>query len=116
MPPENRDLYAVLGVAPDASPDQIGHAYQRLLRAHHPDIHPHPDSAALAAIVAAADILRDPAHRAAYDRSRRPTRTQHTAPPPPAHRTTPTSTPYDPPLILLIHRFQALLYAGMRSG
>jgi curved DNA-binding protein CbpA len=87
-PPENRDLYAVLGVAPDASPDQIGRAYRRLLRAHHPDIDPDCDSAAVTAAVAAATILRDPARRAAYDRSRRPNRDQHTAatPPSPARR------------------------------
>jgi hypothetical protein len=38
--------------------------------------------------VAAATILRDPARRAAYDRSRRPNRDQHTAatPPSPARR------------------------------
>lgn len=90
-PRDDHDLYAVLGVAPDASPDQIGHAYRRLLRTHHPDIHPDPDSAALAAAVAAAAILRDPARRAAYDRSRG-TRNQHTAPAPPLprhHRTVP---------------------------
>ena len=92
MPPDDHDLYAVLGVAPDASPAQIGHAYRLLLRAHHPDIHPNPDSAALAAAMAAATILRDPARRAAYDRTRRPTRDQPTAPPQPTprpHRTVP---------------------------
>ncbi|MBV8541640.1 MAG: J domain-containing protein [Pseudonocardiales bacterium] len=76
MPPDDHDLYAVLGVTPDASQDQISHAYRRLLRAHHPDIHPDSDSAALTAAVAAAAILRDPTRRAAYDRSRRPARDQ----------------------------------------
>jgi curved DNA-binding protein CbpA len=82
MPPDEHDLYAVLGVTPDASQCQIGHAYRRLIRAYHPDIHPEPDCAALAAAVAAAAILRDPIRRAAYDRSRRPTGDQHPAPKP----------------------------------
>ena len=86
MPGDDCDLYAVLGVAPDASQDQIGHAYRRLLRAHHPDIHPDFDSAALAAAVAAATILRDPARRAAYDRSRRPTPDHHPSAPAPLPR------------------------------
>jgi curved DNA-binding protein CbpA len=81
MTPEDQDLYAVLSVDPDASQTQIGRAYRRLVRAHHPDIHPDPDSAALAAAVAAYAILRDPVRRAAYDQIRRPTRDQHpTAP------------------------------------
>ena len=83
MPLENQDLYAILNVAPDASQTQIGRAYRRLIRAHHPDIHPDRDSAALAAAVAAYAILRDPARRAAYDQARRPARDQYpTAPPP----------------------------------
>ncbi len=86
MPHDDHDLYAVLGVTPDASQAQIGHAYRRLIRAHHPDIQPEPDFAALAAAVAAAAILRDPTHRAAYDRSRRSTGDQRPAPKPPAPR------------------------------
>lgn len=80
MPLDDHDLYAVLRVAPDASQAQIGHAYRRLVRAHHPDIHPEFDSAALAAATAAYAILRDPGRRAAYDRTRRPTRDQHPSP------------------------------------
>ncbi|MDQ3763552.1 MAG: DnaJ domain-containing protein [Actinomycetota bacterium] len=83
MPHDDHDLYAVLGVAPDASQAQIGHAYRRLVRAHHPDVHPNPDSAALAAAAAAYATLRDPTRRAAYDQSRRPHRHQRSSPPPP---------------------------------
>jgi curved DNA-binding protein CbpA len=89
MPADDPDLYAVLGVAPDASPAQIAHAYRRLIRAQHPDLHPHPDSAALAAAVAAYAILRDPTRRAAYDRSRRADREQHPLPPPRRRRGVP---------------------------
>jgi curved DNA-binding protein CbpA len=84
MPHDDHDLYAVLGVTPDSSQAQIGHAYRRLIRAHHPDLQLEPDSAALAAAIAAAAILRDPTRRAAYDRSRRAIGDQHTAPKSPA--------------------------------
>jgi curved DNA-binding protein CbpA len=79
---DDHDLYAVLDVASDASQAQISRAYRRLVRANHPDIHPGPDSAVLAAAAAAYAILRDPTRRAAYDRSRRPARDQSLSPPP----------------------------------
>ncbi|HZD14229.1 MAG TPA: DnaJ domain-containing protein [Pseudonocardiaceae bacterium] len=106
-PPEKRDLYAILGVAPDASPAQISRAYRRLLRAHPPAIDPDCDSAALTA----AAILRDPARRAAYDRSRRrPAHRSNTpiASPPPPHRGRPPRrpSPLAPPLTTL-HRSTA---------
>jgi curved DNA-binding protein CbpA len=82
MPHDEHDLYAVLGVAPDASLAQIGAAYRRLVRANHPDLHPEPDPARLTDAAAAYAILRDPARRAAYDRSRRPVPDQHPASPP----------------------------------
>lgn len=37
MPDPHDDLYAVLGVAQDASPDQISQAFRVLVRRHHPD-------------------------------------------------------------------------------
>ena len=83
---DDHDLYAVLGVTPDASQAQINHTYRRLIRAHHPDLQPEPDSAALAAAIAAAAILRDPTRRAAYDRGRRSTGDQHPALKPSAPR------------------------------
>jgi curved DNA-binding protein CbpA len=92
MPADQPDLYAILGVAPDASPAQIAHAYRRLIRASHPDRHPDPDLAALTAAAAAYAILRDPARRAAYDHARCPHHNHHPPPPPPTprrHRTEP---------------------------
>ena len=83
---DDHDLYAVLDVASDASQSQISRAYRRLVRANHPDIHPEPDSAALAAAAAAYAILRDPARRAAYDRSQRTVRDQPPSPSPPVPR------------------------------
>jgi curved DNA-binding protein CbpA len=81
MPADDPDFYAILSVAPDASPAQIAHAYRRLIRACHPDRHPDPDPAVLTAAAAAYAILRDPARRAAYDHTRRPHHNQHPSPP-----------------------------------
>jgi curved DNA-binding protein CbpA len=67
------DLYAVLGLQPDATPTEISHAYRVLLRRHHPDTRTGqidqsaPSDAALQQILDAYAVLRDPERRAAYD-------------------------------------------------
>lgn len=76
------DLYAVLGLRPDATPAEISHAYRVLLRRHHPDTRTGqvaesaPSNVALQQILDAYAVLRDPERRAAYDdqarRARRP--------------------------------------------
>jgi curved DNA-binding protein CbpA len=92
------DLYAILGVDPAATAEQITHAYRDLLRRHHPDTRPTtPDihdqapteDARLQQVIHAYAVLRDPAQRARYDRGRSPsppTRLdqQHRNAPPPA--------------------------------
>ena len=63
------DLYALLGVEPDASADDIRHAYRTLARRHHPDMIPgvdRPDG--FRRVAAAYEILGDEQERAAYDR------------------------------------------------
>ena len=88
-----RDYYTVLGVARDATRQDISHAYRALMRSHHPDMdggHPDVDAGQgdidggpaaggahsgdskqgdeLLRIMQAFNVLRDPERRAAYDR------------------------------------------------
>ncbi len=66
-----RDLYRVLGVAEDASPESIRRAYRRLARSIHPDAAgKHADAARFREIHDAYAVLSDPERRSLYDRSR----------------------------------------------
>ncbi len=65
-----RDYYEVLGVARDASEDEIKKAYRKLAMQYHPDRNP-GDAEAERKFKEAAeayDVLRDPDKRARYDR------------------------------------------------
>jgi curved DNA-binding protein CbpA len=90
------DPYAILGVAPDASPSEITTAYRRAVHACHPDTAAHPDHERLAAVIAAYHLLRDTDRRGAYDRRHQATRPTHQASTIPirVHRTTPEHQPY----------------------
>src|ERR1051326_5271534 len=63
------DLYALLGLAPGATPADIKRAYRRLSRRHHPDIHPGDRAAETMyrRILEAYEILVDPDRRRTYD-------------------------------------------------
>lgn len=64
------DLYALLGVSPEASDDDIRHAYRALARRHHPDANPDDARAdGFRRIVAAYEILGSTDQREAYDRA-----------------------------------------------
>ncbi|MCW2511382.1 MAG: molecular chaperone DnaJ [Mycobacterium sp.] len=73
MTRQNPDPYLVLGVSPTATQADITHAYRTRLRAHHPDTRHPPASQtaddALRQVLAAYNLLRDPARRADYDRA-----------------------------------------------
>ena len=65
------DLYQLLGVARDASREEIALAWRRRARAEHPDARPADADAPgrFRALAGAWQVLGDPARRAAYDRA-----------------------------------------------
>jgi curved DNA-binding protein len=65
---EYKDYYKIMGVARDASADEIKRAYRRLARKYHPDVSKEKDAEAhFKEIGEAYEVLRDPEKRAAYD-------------------------------------------------
>jgi curved DNA-binding protein CbpA len=81
-----RDLYALLGMAPDGDAGEVARAYRRRLREVHPDTRgalsdgPDPAHTDLRALQEAYAVLRDPARRARYDAQRRAAQKQTEAP------------------------------------
>ena len=64
------NLYNVLGVAPNASDDEIKKVYRSLAMRFHPDRNPEPGAAArFQAIAKAYEVLSDPARREEYNQS-----------------------------------------------
>jgi molecular chaperone DnaJ len=62
------DLYAVLGVSREATPDELKKAYRRLARDLHPDVNPDPETQErFKEVTAAYEILSDPEKRQRYD-------------------------------------------------
>lgn len=62
------DPYAELGVARDASSEEIRRAYRQVARRHHPDVNRDPGGPErFAAAARAYEIVNDPAARARYD-------------------------------------------------
>jgi molecular chaperone DnaJ len=63
-----RDLYEILGLTRDASPEDIKRAYRRLAREHHPDVNGSPEAEErFKEIAGAYEILSDPEKRQRYD-------------------------------------------------
>ncbi|MDV2482370.1 J domain-containing protein [Methanoculleus sp. Wushi-C6] len=70
--PVVQTYYEVLGVAPDATPEEIRAAYRRLAKLYHPDVNSDPDAGErFIAIQQAYETLSDPEARARYDLSLR---------------------------------------------
>jgi curved DNA-binding protein len=69
MPVASRDFYELLGVARDASDEEIRGAYRRLARQYHPDVNKQPGAEdRFKEISEAYEVLRDPDKRERYDR------------------------------------------------
>jgi curved DNA-binding protein len=65
---EYKDYYKTLGVARDASADDIKRAYRKLARKYHPDVSKEPNAESRFKDVAEAyEVLKDADKRAAYD-------------------------------------------------
>jgi hypothetical protein len=68
---DTEDLYEILQVHPSAEPDVIQAAYRRLALRYHPDRNQSPEAdEMMRRLNLAYAILRDPSHRADYDRIR----------------------------------------------
>ncbi len=66
---EFKDYYKVMGLARDASQDEIKRAYRKLARQYHPDVSKEADAEARFKEVGEAyEVLKDPEKRAAYDK------------------------------------------------
>ena len=67
---EYKDYYKSLGLAKDATPEQIKKAYRKLARQHHPDVNPNDKGAEqkFKEINEANEVLSDPEKRKKYDK------------------------------------------------
>jgi curved DNA-binding protein CbpA len=74
MAPRTLDPYAVLGLAPDASAEQVARAHRRLAKRYHPDLNPGAEATErMRRLNAARQILSSPGRRARYDSANPPT-------------------------------------------
>ncbi len=63
-----KDYYETMGVARDATVDDIKRSYRKLARKYHPDVSKEPDAEArFKELGEAYEVLKDPEKRAAYD-------------------------------------------------
>jgi curved DNA-binding protein len=65
---EFKDYYTIMGLARDATPDDIKRAYRKLSRKYHPDVSKEKNAEArFKQLGEAYEVLKDPEKRAAYD-------------------------------------------------
>lgn len=85
---EFKDYYKIMGVTPDAKPDEIKRAYRKLARKYHPDVSKEPQAEAkFKELGEAYEVLKDPAKRSAYDRAAQQWRHGEQFTPPPGWQT-----------------------------
>ena len=67
---EFKDYYTIMGVARDATQDEIKRAYRQLARKYHPDVNPNDKEAhkKFQELNEANEVLSDPEKRKKYDR------------------------------------------------
>jgi len=81
---EYKDYYAVLGVARDATQEEIKRAYRKLARKYHPDVSKEKDAELkFKELGEANEVLKDPEKRTAYDQLGSNWNTQQGFQPPP---------------------------------
>src|SRR3989304_8407473 len=69
MATQKADYYDILGVARNASADEVKRAFRRLAMQYHPDRNPEPGAETrFKEINEAYEVLSDPEKRASYDR------------------------------------------------
>src|SRR5690606_36712118 len=73
MPAATKDFYRTLGVAENASADEIKKAYRKLAKQYHPDANPNDEAAAerFKEISEAYSVLSDAEKRKQYDQMRK---------------------------------------------
>lgn len=67
MPEALPDYYEILQCSPRADNETVERVFRHLAKRYHPDNHDSGDASKFAELVAAHDIISDPAKRAAYD-------------------------------------------------
>ncbi|MDR0548928.1 MAG: DnaJ domain-containing protein [Deltaproteobacteria bacterium] len=93
------NFYAILGVSPKASPEDLRAAYTRLAKKYHPDLNPDkPQIEELfKSVTEAYAVLRDPETRARYDRLRAKLYAKKTRPSSSQTQSKPASSPKSGP-------------------
>jgi curved DNA-binding protein CbpA len=117
-------LYGLLGVSPDAPPDEIRRAYYRAARQLHPDVNPQADAAAaMRRLNDAWAVLGDPVARRRYDARLSPPAPLRPARPPEEPEPPEAGSPHPPRFVrpsaliitVLLVIFVVTAYAGHGS-